>query len=94
MGAEYIVFGRSIPTYKSAHDTGLKNSLHIIGYTAADCHDALALATYAAVATPIVAMKFTGKKEAAVNVIQASSQDEEAFIREFIKAAEEDTKNV
>lgn len=55
----------------------------------------LALATYAAVAAPIVAMKFTGKKDAAVNVIQASSQDEEAFIREFIKAAEEDQpKNV
>ncbi|KAF9018025.1 hypothetical protein CPB97_004635 [Podila verticillata] len=71
MGAEYVVFGRSIPTYK------------------------LALATYAAVAAPVVAMKFTGKKEAAVNVIQASSQDEEAFIREFIKAAEEDQpKNV
>jgi hypothetical protein len=36
-----------------------------------------------------------GKKEAPANVIQASSQDEEAFIREFIKAAEEDQpKNV
>ncbi|KAF9353358.1 hypothetical protein BGX34_011630 [Mortierella sp. NVP85] len=70
MGAEYIVFGRAVPTYK------------------------LALATYAAIATPIVALKFT-KKEAPVNAIQASSQDEEAFIREFIKAAEEDqTKNV
>lgn len=54
----------------------------------------MALATYAAIATPIVALKFT-KKEAPANVIQASSQDEEAFIREFIKAAEEDeTKNV
>ncbi|KAF9952657.1 hypothetical protein BGZ72_006021 [Mortierella alpina] len=70
MGAEYIVFGRSIPTYK------------------------LALATYAAVAAPIVAMKM-GKKEAPANVIQAASQDEEAFIREFIKAAEEEQpKNV
>ncbi|KAF9412819.1 hypothetical protein BGZ94_000914 [Podila epigama] len=71
MGAEYVVFGRAIPTYK------------------------LALATYAAVATPIVVSKFTGKKETAVAAIQASSQDEEAFIREFIKAAEEDQpKNV
>ncbi|KAG0202100.1 hypothetical protein BGX28_005282 [Mortierella sp. GBA30] len=70
MGAEYVIFGRSIPTYK------------------------LALATYAAVAAPIVAMKM-GKKEAPANVIQAASQDEEAFIREFIKAAEEDQpKNV
>ncbi|KAF9109490.1 hypothetical protein BGX27_007568 [Mortierella sp. AM989] len=70
MGAEYIVFGRAIPTYK------------------------LALATYAAVATPIVAMKL-GKKEAPINAIQAASQDEEDFIREFVKAAEEDqTKNV
>ncbi|KAF9155093.1 hypothetical protein BG015_011061 [Linnemannia schmuckeri] len=70
MGAEYIVFGRSIPTYK------------------------LALATYAAVAAPVLVMK-AGKKEAPVNVIQAASQDEEAFIREFIKAAEEDQpKNV
>ncbi|KAF9088046.1 hypothetical protein BGX23_007692, partial [Mortierella sp. AD031] len=56
MGAEYVIFGRSIPTYK------------------------LALATYAAVAAPIVLMK-AGKKEAPVNVIQAASQDEEAFIR-------------
>ncbi|KAF9165375.1 hypothetical protein BGX21_000666 [Mortierella sp. AD011] len=71
MGAEYVIFGRAIPTYK------------------------LALATYAVVATPIVAMKFGGKKEAAVNTIQAASEDEEAFIREFIKAAEEDqSKNV
>ncbi|KAF9434357.1 hypothetical protein BGZ76_008150 [Entomortierella beljakovae] len=70
MGAEYIVFGRAVPTYK------------------------LALATYAAVATPIVALKFN-KKDAPANVIQAASQDEEAFIREFIKAAEEDSpKNV
>ncbi|KAF9356459.1 hypothetical protein BGX26_005233 [Mortierella sp. AD094] len=71
MGAEYIVFGRAVPTYK------------------------LALATYAIVAAPIVAMKFGGKKEASANPIQAASQDEEAFIREFIKAAEEDqSKNV
>ncbi|KAI1315555.1 hypothetical protein EDD11_000628 [Mortierella claussenii] len=63
MGAEYIVFGRAIPTYK------------------------LALATYAAIAVPIVAMKAT-KKEAPVNVITAASADEAAFIREFIKAAE------
>ncbi|KAF9183926.1 hypothetical protein BGZ51_003671 [Haplosporangium sp. Z 767] len=70
MGAEYIVFGRAIPTYK------------------------LAIATYAAVAAPIVAMKM-GKKEAPANAIEAASQDEEAFIREFIKAAEEDQpKNV
>ncbi|KAF8981308.1 hypothetical protein BGZ46_002983 [Entomortierella lignicola] len=69
MGAEYIVFGRAIPTYK------------------------LALATYALVATPIVASKF-GKKAAPVDPIQASSQDEEAFIREFIKAAEDEPKNV
>ncbi|KAF8938590.1 hypothetical protein BGZ47_008517 [Haplosporangium gracile] len=70
MGAEYIVFGRAIPTYK------------------------LALATYAAVAAPIILMQ-AGKKEAPVNVIHAASQDEEAFIREFIKAAEEEQpKNV
>ncbi|KAG0261533.1 hypothetical protein BG011_000939 [Mortierella polycephala] len=70
MGAEYIIFGRAIPTYK------------------------LAIATYAAVAAPIVAMKM-GKKEAPADTIQAASQDEEAFIREFIKAAEEDQpKNV
>ncbi|KAF9360734.1 hypothetical protein BGX26_008017 [Mortierella sp. AD094] len=70
MGAEYIVFGRAIPTYK------------------------LALATYAAVATPIVAMKLN-KKEAPANAIQAASQDEEDFIREFVKAAEEEQpKNV
>ncbi|KAF9208197.1 hypothetical protein BGZ49_009514 [Haplosporangium sp. Z 27] len=68
MGAEYIVFGRAIPTYK------------------------LALATYAAVAAPIIASKLT-KKEAPANAIQASSQDEEEFIREFIKASEE-PKNV
>ncbi|KAF9915236.1 hypothetical protein BX616_006599 [Lobosporangium transversale] len=68
MGAEYIVFGRAVPTYK------------------------LALATYAAVATPIIASKMT-KKEAPANVIHASSQDEAAFIREFIRAAEEDHKH-
>ncbi|KAF9585039.1 hypothetical protein BGW38_004168 [Lunasporangiospora selenospora] len=69
MGAEYIVFGRAIPTYK------------------------LALATYAAVAAPIVAMKLT-KKEAPAAAI-ASSKDEEDFIREFIKLADEDeAKNV
>ncbi|KAF8981899.1 hypothetical protein BGZ46_002140 [Entomortierella lignicola] len=68
MGAEYIVFGRAIPTYK------------------------LALATYAAVAAPSIASKLT-KKEAPANTIQASSQDEEEFIREFIKASEE-SKNV
>ncbi|KAG0239069.1 hypothetical protein B0O80DRAFT_443853 [Mortierella sp. GBAus27b] len=71
MGAEYIVFGRAVPTYQ------------------------LALATYAAIGAPIAALKLRPKKEAPVNVIQASSQDEEAFIREFIKAAEEDQpKNV
>ncbi|KAF9586115.1 hypothetical protein BGW38_009566 [Lunasporangiospora selenospora] len=70
MGAEYIVFGRAIPTYK------------------------LALATYAAVGAPIAIMKLR-KTEAPANAIPASSQDEEAFIREFIKAAEEDQpKNV
>ncbi|KAF8935923.1 hypothetical protein EDD21DRAFT_376240 [Dissophora ornata] len=70
MGAEYIVFGRAIPTYK------------------------MALATYAVIGTPIVAMSLT-KKEAPVNVIKAASQDEEDFIREFIKAADEDqSKNV
>ncbi|KAF9905001.1 hypothetical protein BX616_001126 [Lobosporangium transversale] len=71
MGAEYIVFGRAIPTYK------------------------LALATYAAIATPIAVSKFTKKDAAAVNVVPASSQDEDAFIHEFLKAAEEDhTHNV
>ncbi|KAG0004740.1 hypothetical protein BGZ80_006126 [Entomortierella chlamydospora] len=70
MGAEYVIFGRAIPTYK------------------------LALATYAVVAAPIVATKLS-KKEASANVIQASSQDEEDFIREFVKAAEEEEpKNV
>ncbi|KAF9934613.1 hypothetical protein BGZ65_003682 [Modicella reniformis] len=70
MGAEYVVFGRSIPTYK------------------------LAIATYLAIGAPIAAMKLT-KKEAPANLIQASSADEEAFIREFIKAAEDDQpKNV
>ncbi|KAF9174274.1 hypothetical protein BGX21_000367 [Mortierella sp. AD011] len=70
MGAEYVIFGRAIPTYK------------------------LALATYAVVAAPIVATKLS-KKEAPANVIQASSQDEEDFIREFVKAAEEEEpKNV
>ncbi|KAF9182737.1 hypothetical protein BGZ50_004708 [Haplosporangium sp. Z 11] len=54
----------------------------------------LALATYAAVAAPIVISKFR-KTEAAAPAIQASSQDEEAFIREFIKAAEENLpKNI
>ncbi|KAG0263182.1 hypothetical protein BG011_009185 [Mortierella polycephala] len=54
----------------------------------------LALATYAAIAAPIAISKFR-KTEAAAPAIQASSQDEEAFILEFIKAAEEDQpKNV
>ncbi|KAG0306030.1 hypothetical protein BGZ98_003093 [Dissophora globulifera] len=71
MGAEYIVFGRAVPTYK------------------------LALATYAAIGLPIVAKSFGSKAPANVNAIPAASQDEEAFIREFIKAAEEDQpKNV
>ncbi|KAG0327516.1 hypothetical protein BGZ99_007474 [Dissophora globulifera] len=70
MGAEYIVFGRAIPTYK------------------------LALATYALIGTPVVAMNM-GKKEAPVAAIKAASQDEEAFIREFIRSAEDDqTKSV
>ncbi|KAI1307672.1 hypothetical protein EDD11_004453 [Mortierella claussenii] len=68
MGAEYIVFGKAIPTYK------------------------LALATYAAIATPIIATKFSKKDApaAAAAAIPASSQDEEDFIREFMKAAEDD----
>ncbi|KAI7817744.1 Atp19 h [Gamsiella multidivaricata] len=71
MGAEYIIFGRAIPTYQ------------------------LAIATYALVGVPLAAKKLTAKKEVPTNVIPASSQDEEAFIREFIKAAEEDQpKNV
>ncbi|KAG0370276.1 hypothetical protein BC939DRAFT_448583 [Gamsiella multidivaricata] len=70
MGAEYIIFGRAIPTYK------------------------LAIATYALVSAPVIAMQM-GKKEASGNAIKAASQDEEDFIREFVKAAEEDQpKNV
>ncbi|KAG0303449.1 hypothetical protein BGZ98_006640 [Dissophora globulifera] len=70
MGAEYIVFGRAVPTYK------------------------LALATYALIGTPVVAMNM-GKKEAPMAAIKATSQDEEAFIREFIRSAEDDqTKSV
>ncbi|KAF9972083.1 hypothetical protein BGZ73_004837 [Actinomortierella ambigua] len=54
----------------------------------------LALGTYALVAAPIVVSKF-GKKPAAVNAVQASSKDEEDFIREFVRAAEEgESKNV
>ncbi|KAG0196860.1 hypothetical protein BGX28_009678 [Mortierella sp. GBA30] len=64
MGASYVVFGRSFPSYQ------------------------LALATYAAVATPVVIMKM--RKTEAPNPIQAASPDEEAFIREFVKAAEEE----
>ncbi|KAG0266422.1 hypothetical protein DFQ27_009798 [Actinomortierella ambigua] len=53
----------------------------------------LALGTYAMVAAPIVVSKL-GKKPA-VNAVQASSKDEEDFIREFVRAAEEgEPKNV
>ncbi|KAG0231254.1 hypothetical protein BGW42_000356 [Actinomortierella wolfii] len=55
----------------------------------------LALATYALVATPVVISKFGKKPAAATNAVQASSKDEEDFIREFVRAAEEgEPKNV
>ncbi|KAG0233829.1 hypothetical protein BGW42_006449 [Actinomortierella wolfii] len=50
----------------------------------------LALATYALVASPVVASKVSKKETSPANVaIKASSKEEEDFIREFVRAAEE-----
>ncbi|KAF9166028.1 hypothetical protein DFQ26_008874 [Actinomortierella ambigua] len=96
MGASYIIFGRAIPTYQAIWIHGKRAP----NYTASCAPfrpdlviQPLALGTYAMVAAPIVVSKL-GKKPA-VNAVQASSKDEEDFIREFVRAAEEgEPKNV